>query len=198
LNELVAADPSNMLYRREYRDREFMLAQSLSYSGQAQKALEMMHSLESGYDLAPEGRTPDAGIGDEDIQFLLALADIQSLAGDDSGARNSLNHLREIWLAHGPAMGEAWVMEMRWIEFRYQYWRGFGEVLERDWPENPRSGLGLAREFRSCHENEMVAKDAVVSGESGEAGDVVEYLLSRGYRAPSFLSFCAENDLCDR
>ncbi len=196
LAELAAADPSNVLYRNEVLDRQFMLAELAGETGRLADARTAMQDQEDAMD--ERGRPdPEGGLpSDIYVQFLLAFADVSFRSGDVAKAEELLDRAIRLLSPGEGLTAEDWITNHRLIEARYLWWAFFGEDRARDAPVVSTPGSDTPREFRSCLDTDLKARMLILSGDFEGALTEAAYLRSRSYAEPSFMRFCGVAGLC--
>ncbi len=196
LQQLSAADPSNVRYRQNTLVRQFSLAKVIGESGRMDTARSMMEMLE--LKLRPGGEVPVAGssLSEEYIDLLIAYADIESRLGRQAAANEHLQTAMRLQLDSSNPQQWDNFDHQRVQRARYQWWDQNGEEgLDRFTMQIERSQKPT-EEFRSCIEADMAARMYVIEDNKTSAAREVAYLESRGYADPGFIRFCEKHELC--
>ncbi len=194
LQQLSAADPSNVPYRQGALIRQFWLARLVGESGRLGVARSMMAMLEP--QLRPTGEAADASLTGEYINLLIAYADIEARLGAPQAATKYLQAAVRLQMDNtGPQEWDNFDKQ-RIQRARYQWWEQGGEEDLGHFTVQSKSSPESAGKFRSCTEADMAARTYIMEGNRDGAAREVAYLRSRGYAEPAFMRFCRKYDLC--
>ena len=196
LQQLYAADPSNVNYRELMVDRQIMLADLLQESGHPSASWALMEELKSETEtsgvLVIKGET----LPKEYIDYLLVLAKIELDSGDTATANVKLKEAFKLQMEKAGSQPWDRFEKIRFQKMRYQWWEGNGHkgLSEFTVPQAPEQNA--SGEYQSCTEADYEARMHLIDGDRETAATLVNYLSSRGYSAPGFMKFCEENKLC--
>jgi len=196
LQQLSAADPSNVVYSQDVVHRQFRLARIVGESGRLDSARSMMHKLESK--LVP-GMTPtdSAAVAfDEYLDFLVAYADVESRLGAKEIANRYLEKAMRLQLEKSDPQEWDDFNRQRAQLSRYLWWKQNGEVGLDEFPPYLESLQRSESKFRSCGEAYAAAREYVIENDMDNAASQVEYLMTKGYASPDFMRFCSHHNLC--
>ena len=197
LQQLSAADPSNVVYREAIVFRRIRLARLLGDSGQLESALSIMKKLETEFGSASEF-TDQGGLPLKDyIDFLLAYADVESQKGNTVSANRYLQAVIRLQLNSSESPAGGFFDAQRVVKARYQWWELNGTNNFERFPMMPDFDQNSTSEFRSCTEADSAARMYVIANEKDNAASEVVYLQARGYADPNFIRFCERHDLCE-
>jgi tetratricopeptide (TPR) repeat protein len=197
LQQLSAADPSNVAYREWVLLRRIRLARLVGDSGQLESAISMMKKLESEFGLASEF-TDQGGLPPKDyIDFLLAYADVEFQLGNVKSANEHLQAVILLQLnSSEPPAGDIFDTQ-RLVKARYQWWELNRTNNFERFPMMPEFDQNSASGFRSCTEADSAARMYVIANDKDKAAGEVAYLQARGYADPNFIRFCERHGLCE-
>jgi tetratricopeptide (TPR) repeat protein len=196
LEQLSAADPSNILYIQQIAYRQFRLARLMAATGNVSEAGALMSELAPKIGL-------DSGIAAQNdetrpvaIDFHLAYARVKYQQGDKSEANRQLENAMKLLLddpAHSaPVRSEREQLE----ELRFLWWEINGEADLARIPRPAESRPAAEGTLRSCEDALIAAKESVIAGEPDKALPAISYLQERGYAEPLFMQFCTKYGLC--
>ena len=198
LQQLSAADPSNVVYRREEFYRRSMLAVLLGETGQFDTALPMMRKVKREFELNGDLASDIERAQDENIKFLLAYAGVEFQMGNVNHAKELLQTAIDLLLTHSGFLAGGMFETSLSVKARYLWWELTGEDNADLVMVMPALAQNSATEFRSCIEAESAAQVYLIEGDTDSAALEVAYLSSRGYAAPGFIRFCTKHDLCQQ
>jgi hypothetical protein len=202
LEQMAAADPSNVLYPQEIAYRQFRLAKLMAGAGRLAEANTLMSKLEMKIGA-------DSGIAEQNaesrqicIDFQLAYARINFLTGNSAEASIQLQKALNLQLEGSPpdSQGPSDLEKLK--EIRFQWWEINGDDGLATFPVVPEPSPGSAGApvsigaLRSCEDALIAAKGFVIEGDLDKAGLTVNYLNERGYADPDFIQFCTAYKLC--
>lgn len=197
LQQISAADPSNVVYRREEFYRRSMLTALLGETGQFDAAQPLMQRVErefeSNGDLASDIERAQV----EHVKFLLAYAGAEFRQGNANHARKLLQTAIELLLSYADFQAGDMNETAMCAKARYQWWELTGQDNADLVTVMPALAQKPTSEFRSCIEAESAAQVYLIEGDTESAAREVSYLTSRGYAAPAFKRFCRKYDLCE-
>ena len=196
LQQLAAADPSNVLYPEEALYRRAMLFNLLADIAQFETAKTMMEELEWEFESAGNFADQNGVRQKEYIDFLLGCVEVEAGLGNVESANSYLNTLIELQLINSDPQTVDIFDTYRLVKMRYQSWQLNGISKFENFPAIPGFSQAIASEYRSCTEADSAARMYVLKGETDNAAREVEYLRNRGYAEPSFIRFCQQHDLC--
>jgi len=196
LEQLSAADPSNVLYPWEAIHRQFRLARLIAERDRLSEAKTLMLELEPKMIPASEPGDHQEDSRIAHIDFLLACASIESRLGNTREASDRLLAVLEAGSANPDRQDRNHADSVRLLETRFRWWELHGnDGLDR-FPTVPKSSLGTAGALRSCEDAQYAAKLHVLENDRSKAASEVGYLTERGYKDPAFLRFCRKYELC--
>jgi tetratricopeptide (TPR) repeat protein len=196
LEQLSAADRSNLYFQWEALWREAQLAELQAEKGQSEAAQERLASLY---------RDMQALLGSESQQsaqrliqwqhYLLEYSDVASRTGLRELASRLLDEAmaelqRGIETGNSPDAFRNNLMAARFL-----YWERTGADLAQQ-PGFVRIDFGLEDEKRSCIDHVQRVRLALLAGDRAAAQGLTSQLLSRGYFEPSFVRTCRRYGLC--
>lgn len=197
LQQLFAADPSNIHYREEVLYRRIMLAKLMGDTGQLEAAKLLMKELEEEFDRQGEFDEWASLQQKEYLKLLLAFADVESQMGNvEQAKRNLQTMIQHRANSLTPQVRDIFDIQ-RLTYARYQWWRLNGEDKFDGLPDVTEFSQTSGSEFRSCTEAESAARNYVITNKKDLATREVEYLHARGYAEPNFMRFCKVHKLCD-
>jgi len=196
LEQLSAADPSNILYTQQIAYRQFRLARLMAATGHVSEAGALMSELapkigvDSGSAAQNDETRPVA------IDFHLAYARVKYQQGDKSEANRQLENAMKL-LLDDPAHSDRARFEREQLEeLRFLWWEINGEVGLAKILRPAESGPIAEGALRSCEDALIAAKESVIAGEPDKALPAVSYLQERGFAEPLFMQFCTKYGLC--
>lgn len=197
LQQLSAADPSNLVYKQEALYRQVMLAKWLADTGRHGQASAMLQELEAGFlSMRYDDNQEEKDLQDF-IEFLLTRSDVEYHLGNIESAREDLQMILQ--LHAGEATG--WPSDMfarhRLARLKYQWWQINGQGDLAGFPIEGDTYPNITNKFRSCVEADAAARMNIIDGDGQAAAGNVSYLRSQGYADPGFMRFCRENGLCE-
>lgn len=196
LQQLSAADPSNVPYREEMLYRRVMLAKLLADTGQIESAISMMIKLKSEFELADDYTNQGVQKQKEYVELLLAYSDAEFRTGNRASAKKYLQTVIQLQSNNSyPQSGDLFDLQ-RFVNAKYQWWRLYEGDHFGDFPAQPEFNKVTSGEFRSCIEADSAARVYVMDDDRDAAAGEIAYLKSRGYAEPNFIRFCKENDIC--
>jgi tetratricopeptide (TPR) repeat protein len=195
LQELSAADPSNVLYQEELLWQNVLLAALLGDTGRTGEAKAILESLQGELEAgAAQWHVHDPRRGDF-IEYLLVLARLEYLEGKLGSA--SAHIRRALSMATEAESGQGAIDNVyRLVLARYRWWAMHSEDIGQEFPLllgiQPRS----SGDFRACRTADASARVSLLGGDHGAAKQQAAYLAQRGYAHPSWLRFCRQHGLC--
>jgi tetratricopeptide (TPR) repeat protein len=197
LQQLSAADPSNITYREEMLYRRVMLAKLLSDIGQIESATILMKELKTEFELTGEYENKGIRKQKEYIELLLAYADTETQLGHKESANDLLQTVfQESSKESGIQTGDLFDIQ-RLVKARYLWWWLNRENSPEDFPALPGFEKADTGEFRSCIEADSAARVYVMEDKQEAAASEIAYLKARGYAEPSFIRFCKGAGFCE-
>lgn len=197
LQQLSAADPSNIHYREEILYRRVMLAKLLGDTGQLGSARSMMKELEGEFERSGEFAEWASVPQKEYLDLMLAHADVESQLGNVEQANRYLQTMIQLWSNSLKPQARDIFDIQRLTRAKYQWWQLNGEDNFDGFPTMPDFDQNSACEFRSCSEVDSAARMYVIMNKKDLAAREVEYLQARGYAEPNFIRFCKDHKICD-
>ena len=202
LDQMAAADPSNVLYPQEIADQQFRLAKLIAGAGRLAEANTLMSELETkiGADSGIAQQNTDSR--QTSIDFQLTFARINFLMGNSAEASIQLQKALKLQLEGAPPGPKSPLDIENLKEIRFQWWEINGDDGLAMFPVVPESSPdsagspGSIGALRSCEDALIAAKGFVIEGELDKAGLAVNYLNERGYADPDFIQFCTAYELC--
>jgi tetratricopeptide (TPR) repeat protein len=195
LQQLFAADTSNIYYRDEARSRRVMYAKTLAETGQLELARSMLQELEAEYEYTGEFIDQNGVFRNELLNFLLAYTDIEYRLGNLDSAGEHLNTVIELQADSLDTPAAGIFDALRLVDSRYLWWQLYGNGLE-SLPPLPPFERTAGSDFQSCAEADSAARMYLLEGDGKSAAKQVEYLEMKGYADPSFVRFCKQHALC--
>jgi len=196
IQQLFAADPSNIFYVKEALYRQIMLVGLLVDTGQFELARPMLKEIRTTFesigDIAEQGGVHQ----DEYINFLLIYADFESQSGKVESANSYLRTIKQLQKSLSEPQVRDIYDEQRLAKAKYLWWRLNGIDNFDGFPMIPGPDLEPSSEYRSCIEADSAARMYVIGDERISAGNEVAYLRARGYADPNFIRFCKQSGLC--
>jgi hypothetical protein len=196
LQQLSAADPSNIHIHEQMMYRQNMLLRLLADTGQLELAKSIMEELEIKFESAGDLGYQNAEGQKEYIDYLLACANVEQQLGKRESASHSLQDAIRIQLERSDPQSRDIFDTNRLVRARYQWWQLHGEDLFDQLATMPELVEAPSSEFRSCIEADTAARIYVIEGDSIRVTGEISYLESRGYADPGFIRFCEDNGLC--
>ncbi len=197
LQQLSAADPSNMYYREEVLDRRIMFAKLLGDTGQLEPARSLMKELESELEAVGEPIEQAELYKSEYIELLLAFADVESQLGNVESANQLIQVVIQQQSSRSDPQERDIFDTQMLVLARYQWWLLNGPDNFSGFPVAPGFHQTSAVEFRSCLEADSAARMYVIEDDMDSAASEVSYLRIKGYAEPGFIRFCQKHDLCE-
>ena len=198
LQQLSAADPSNMHYREEALYRRIMFAKLLGDTGQLESARSLMEELELEFGVTGEITEQAVEFQKEYIGFRIAFADVESQLGNVELANKHLLAVIQLQKIGSDPQQKGIFDIHRLVMLRYQWWQLNGTDEIDRLPVMSEYFKTTTGEYRSCTEADSAARMYVIEGERDRAASEVVYLRSRGYADPNFIRFCEQHDLCGK
>ena len=196
LEQMSAADPSNMLYRREIVIGQFRLAKLVRGRSRLQEAQAMMAELDDkvrpGSEIWEQGEDSRQTY----IDYLLTDADFEFLAGNVTAAEDRLQQALQLQLAELDPKSSGHPEQVNLQTTRFQWWEIHGNDGANVLTDSPETGYGAEGTFRSCDDAVIAAKLGVLRSDMESALQQVKYLRQRGYADPAFIRFCRKYNLC--
>jgi tetratricopeptide (TPR) repeat protein len=196
LQQLSAADPSNVLYHEEVLFRQAALARLLPNTGRFKLARSMMEELESNFKLNAEFTNQPAAIRNAYIAFLLAYSDNEFQLGDRESASRRLQMVIQLNSENSGSQAKDMFGTKRLVKARYLWWQLNGKDNFTQFVKIPEFDRTSDSEFRSCLEADSSARLSMIEGDTVQAAKDVAYLRARGYADPEFMRFCELQGLC--
>lgn len=198
LTGLLAMDSSNKLLSIDVAVNKALLAGIMRDTGRLETAMGLMQEVEPELRPAPSvGEAPELRVL-EYAQFLLDYAQLLWLMGDREGALRALSSLREIVQLRGRGNEPELEYRGRIAHLRYLWWQITGEDPVGLYPELRLPGYENPPRMRSCSEAVVAAELAIIEGDLESAQRQADYLAARGYRNPTYRTFCERHGLCAR
>jgi tetratricopeptide (TPR) repeat protein len=198
LQQLSAADLSNVHYQKLVLGRQVMLLKLLTDTGQLESASLLIDKLGPEFESVGDLADQDQG-GDFQkyyIEFLLASADIEFQVGNLESANQYLQIAIRQQLERADSNEKDIFEAYRLVRARYQMWKLNGVDDIDHFLIMPQLKQASSNSFRSCMEADTAARIYVMEGDRASAASQVQYLQSRGYADPGFVRFCERFDLC--
>jgi len=194
LEQLSAADPSNILYPQQIAYRQVRMARLRTASGRIAEASKLMSKLSPIIGLESGVAEQNEETRQAAIEFHLAFARVFYQSGDKSEANLQLEKALKLALEESE---KAKVHSEREIlqDMRFQWWENNGgEGLEKFPPVVESSSASDV--LRSCEDALITAKESVIEGDLDQAIPPVRYLQERDYAEPGFVAFCTKYRIC--
>lgn len=195
LQQLSAADPSNLHYREELLYRRIMLAKLLGDTGQLEPAKSLMEELDLSFGVIGALAEKTAEYRKEYVGFLIVFADVESQLGNVASANRYLQSAIQLQLDNSDLQVKDIRDTQKLVMARYQWWQLNGKDDFNGFPPVPELEQKFNGEYRSCTETESAARMYIIEGKRGSAAREVAYLEARGYADPNFIRFCVQHDL---
>jgi tetratricopeptide (TPR) repeat protein len=191
LEQLSKADPSNLQAFEDYTDRRVMLFSLLADTGQLELARISMELL------APVFETkPDEILQVAQIDYLISAANVELQSSNKEAANTLLKTAAELQKLRNDSGATELYDEQRSTLIEYLWWEANGSMMNEQILLALISEEDSENEFRGCREASSAAHIHVIKGQKERAQQEVDYLLSKGYADPAFLSFCSKHGLC--
>jgi len=198
LQQLSAADPSNIHFHELVMYRQNMLLRLLADTGQLELAVPVMEELKIKFESAGDRGNQSVEYQKEYFDYLLACSNVELQLGKKESTSNLLRTAIQSLLERSDAWSGDIFDTNRLVRARYQWWHIHGEDIFDHMATVPELGESTSSEFRSCTEADTAARIYVIDGDSIKATHEIAYLESRGYAEPDFIRFCEDNGLCGR
>lgn len=196
LQQLSAADPSNVVFRREEFYRRSMLATLLGEIGQFDAAQPLMKGVEREFESYGDLASDIERAQDQQVRFRLSYAGVEFRQGNADHSRKLLQAAVEQLMSYSDFQAGDMNETALSVNARYQWWELTGEDNTDLVTVMPALAQNSTSEFRSCIEAESAAQVYLIEGDTENAAREVSYLTSRGYATPGFKRFCAKHGLC--
>ncbi len=197
LQQLSAADPSNIQYRDHVLYRRVLLAKLMGDTGQLESARLMMKELEREFEQSGEFSEWASVPQETYLDLLLAGADVEAQLGNVKQANRYLQVMIQLRSSNSEPKARDIFDIQRLTMVRYQWWQLNGEDNFDGFPTMPEFDQTSSGDFRSCLEADSAARMYVIKNKMNLAAREVEYLQARGYAEPNFIRFCKNHGLCD-
>jgi tetratricopeptide (TPR) repeat protein len=196
LEQMSAADPSNILYPQQIAYRQILLAKLMIGTGRLEEARALLVELDLtiGADSAVAEKNEEAR--HYSIDFQLETARINYLMGNRREANLRLHKALQLQLSASGVDGQDNLEREKIQEMRFQWWEVNGEEGLAQFPVVIEPGPAVTDALRSCEDALISAKEFVIEGELDKAVLPVKYLQERGYADPAFIQFCTKYSLC--
>jgi len=197
LQQLSAADPSNVTNHEQAAIQKVALTRLLQDSGQPEAARTTMQEL-----MAEKKSTgiftSRAGLSlNGFIDYLIVFADIEFRSGHAETANAYLKQALELQRDRATQQQPDGFDKVQLQKMRYQWWDGNGQAGLADFAIPGGIGQHAAGEFRSCIESDFEARMFMLEGDRETAASLVQYLKGQGYSDPGFNRFCVKYKLCE-
>jgi tetratricopeptide (TPR) repeat protein len=195
LEELSAADPSNMNYRRLVLSYQTALAGLMAENGHLSEARVLMQELNSKFGVIVESTEIDNALLHVYIGLLLEYADVEARLGNKDAASSHLGKSMQLQttLANSQALGRNG--RARLLLTRFQWWEVHGEDVSDSMPVFRELNTLQQGELQSCFEADVTARMLLLEGDIENAVSQVKELQQKGYADPSFIRFCKKYQL---
>lgn len=198
LQQLVAADPSNVYYQQELASRQNMLLRLMSETGQLEKANSLIQELDPTFGLDKSVSVRESEFREEHIDFLMSVAYVEFQLGNTESAYQ----YAEAALTQQSAMSNAGTIDIfesnRLARAVSLMWQINGQDSSEISLVIPQQSHTNSFEFKSCLEAETSARFYMIKGNEAKASSEIAYLESKGFSEPGFFRFCSQHGLCDR
>lgn len=197
LQQLNAADPSNISVRELVVSRKIRLARLLLDSGQFEAARETMLELIPETELTGIFVNQPERLLADYIEYLLVFSAVEYQFGDATASNVYLKQALELQMSKSVPQQWDKFEKVRMQKMRYQWWEANDEeglaafILPRE------SGGHEQGVPRSCVESDFEARMYLMDGNREKALKLVEYLAMKGYAEPGFMRFCHKHHLCE-
>lgn len=196
LQQLYAADQSNVNYLEDMVSRQVMLVDFLQDSGQPAAAWLLAEELSEetgngGVSVLREKTSPK-----EYIDYLLVRAKIDLHSGDVDIANSKLKEALKLQRELEGSGSLDRFDKIRIEKMRYLWWQGNGHEGLADFSIPAELRQGFSAKYQSCIEADYEARMHFIDDDLESAASLVGYLRNSGYAAPGFMKFCEENGLC--
>ncbi len=196
LQQLSAADPSNVSIHRETIYRKVILAELLLDRGQPEAAGAIMQELLPQMD-STGIFTRQASLSlNGFIDYLTVSAAVEFHSGSLASANSYLRKALDLLLNKVASQYPDRLDKVRLQKIRYQWWEGNGRdgLAAFDIPD--RFGQNTSGGLQSCVESDYEARMYLLADDREAASGLVEYLRNQAYADPGFKLFCVKNKLC--
>jgi len=196
LEQMSAADPSNVLYPLEIYHRQLRLAKLMGGMGRFDEAYALMSELESKIGA-------DSGFAEQNeenrqtcVDFQLSFARVSTHLGKTAEATAQLQKALDLQLTGSEHRKQGTSDHVMLKEMRFLWWEIHGDDSLADFPAGSEPEPVTTGALRSCEDAQATAKEFVIAGDLEQAVRQVAYLQDRGYAEPAFIQFCTAYDLC--
>lgn len=196
LEQMSAADPSNVLYPQEVSNRKLRLAKLMDSMGRFAEAYALISELESRIGA-------DSGFAEQNeenrqtcIDFQMAFANVSVHLGKSVEATAQLQKALDLQLTGSELRKQGPSDREMLKEMRFQWWEIHGDDGLANFPIVSEPAPATKGALRSCEDVQAMAKEFVIAGDLDQAIRQVTYLQDRGYADPAFIQFCTAYDLC--
>ncbi|MGB5488156.1 MAG: hypothetical protein WBN06_12245, partial [Lysobacterales bacterium] len=196
LEQMSAADPSNVLYPLEIYHRQLRLAKLMGGMGRFDEAYALMSELESKIGA-------DSGFAEQNeenrqtcVDFQLSFARVSTHLGKTAEATAQLQKALDLQLTGSEHRKQGTSDHVMLKEMRFLWWEIHGDDSLADFPAGSEPESVTTGALRSCEDAQATAKEFVIAGDLEQAVRQVAYLQDRGYAEPAFIQFCTAYDLC--
>jgi tetratricopeptide (TPR) repeat protein len=190
LQQLSAADPSNVEYRHMVVIHQVLLGGVIADNDELQEAQSLMQKLESDFDFGDESVQMDRARVTKYVEFQLAYADIEARLGNMDTAERHLRTALQLQLDFSSSQALERFDRVRFLATRFLWWQVTGQDINEQLSGLPAFELALTEENQSCAEAEVAARMFVMKGDFAGATRQVNYLRARHYADPAFERFC--------
>lgn len=196
LEQMSAADPSNVLYPQEIAYRQIRLAKLLVGSGRLDEAGKLVSELEPEIGAESGYAEQNEETRQTSIDFEFTYAKINFLLSNTAEANTRLQKALQLQMASADPDTRGQSDRGKLEEMRFLWWEINGDDSLAMFPKPPETNPGTTGALMSCEDALINAKEYVIEGELDKAAVPVRYLQERGYADPAFIQFCTIYDLC--
>ena len=198
LREIHQAEPGNEDIEWEYLYRSTRLARLLFEMGEWDRAADIIEPFSGRIlELGDASGSLDLEQSVEAAMFGLDYARMLKTRGESGAAdqwlRSSIDRLTGL-VRENPGDNFS---HRNFVFASFLYWEQFGSFPPGA-PELLARGLqSHTAEIENCYSADLAARLAVAEGDTVRAREYVDYVLSKGYFAPDFITFCKQYGLCE-
>jgi tetratricopeptide (TPR) repeat protein len=196
LEELSAADPSNVILQYDVAIRQFRLSRLLDANLSGREKLAQLQKMEFNLSLDHEGNLNPGALPVDYLDWLSAQAEAQNQAGLDVETHQSLRQAMDFAVSPSIAKPLSPAEQEELSIIRFQWWEMLGQDPVDEYPLLDEFTVSAQSEFRSCGAVAVDARLAILKGDLDSARTHAQYLEERGYRDPAYVRFCRRHGIC--
>jgi hypothetical protein len=197
LGQLSLSDPGNVDDRFEYLVREYWAAELLAEKGSLEEAIWRVRGVDEAMLEVLEAESfSNQRRYARWVGYLLARADLSRRSGDAEAANADLDeavgHLHRLLQADPGGTSITTLLH----DARFLSWQQHGNDLFTD-KRFATVGKAMDGTERTCASRANQMREAILTGQLEQAGQIAASLLSKGYYEPTFVRDCSQYDLCN-